>query len=67
MYDLLIKGGTVIDPTQNLNGAYDVRDKRRQDCRCCGRTFRQTRLPALSRCGADTSTPRPDRPAHACL
>ena len=24
MYDLLIKGGTVIDPTQNLNGAYDV-------------------------------------------
>ena len=24
MYDLLIKGGTVIDPTQNRHGAYDV-------------------------------------------
>ncbi len=24
MYDLIIKGGTVVDPTQNLNGAYDV-------------------------------------------
>jgi dihydroorotase len=24
MYDLLIKGGTVIDPTQNRNGLYDV-------------------------------------------
>ena len=24
MYDLLIKGGTVVDPTQGLNGAFDV-------------------------------------------
>ena len=24
MYDLLIKGGTVVDPSQGLHGSYDV-------------------------------------------